>query len=96
MCDYAILAGNEKSSGRHKVKHKTMGQQVCFAVMSLHSHACHRLESIKTNSPAHSLQNLESTPRPTHSYIYLIHKSTRNNIFFFLPEIHSFLFFGNS
>lgn len=26
MCDYAILAGNEKSSGRHKVKHKTVGQ----------------------------------------------------------------------
>lgn len=67
---------------------------VCFAVMSLHSHACHRLWIKSRQIP---LLIYYKTLNQLHVQLIhtLIHKSTRNNICFFLPEIHSFLFFGN-
>lgn len=68
---------------------------VCFAVMSLHSHACHRLWIKSRQIP---LLIHYKTLNQLHVQLIhtLIHKSTGNNICFFLPEIHSFLFSGNS
>lgn len=86
MCDYAILAGNEKSSGRHKVKHKTMGRLslLCCDVTSF-SCMSQTLNQIKTNSPAHSIQNLEPIPRPTHlSYTLILNQQGIIYVFFCL------------
>lgn len=94
MCDYAILAGNEKSSGRHKVKHKTVGQLslLCCDVTSFScmSQTLNQWKQIPLLIYYKTLNQLHVQLIHT-----LIHKSTRNNIFFFLPEIHSFLFSGN-
>lgn len=89
MCDYAILAGNEKSSGRHKVKHKTMGR-LSLLCCDVTSFSC--MSQTLNQSRQIPLLIHYKTLNQLHVQLIhtLIHKSTRNNICFFLPEIHSF------
>lgn len=82
MCDYAILAGNEKSSGRHKVKHKTMGR-LSLLCCDVTSFSC--MSQTLNQSRQIPLLIHYKTLNQLHVQLIhtLIHKSTRNNICFF-------------
>lgn len=82
MCDYAILVGNEKSSGRHKVKHKTVGQ-LSLLCCDVTSFSC--MSQTLNQSRQIPLLIHYKTLNQLHVQLIhtLIHKSTRNNICFF-------------